>query len=485
MTHQIAARKAAASAPSDPAPEDVFAFLMDYGTGKSGTILDEWGEMACSGGPQDLLVIAPAGSIRNWYEDKSDIQQSEINAQMDPAFVDRMEIAGWRSGGGKERLKRLERFMRVSDRPRALFVNVEALSGVEKAQELVREFVSQRLAYVAVDESTTIKSRKAQRTKFIRSVGEEAVVRRIATGLLTPKGPADIFAQFQFLDWRIVGCKSWHSFEWEYCVTRRMETGGRRFDVIVGYKNQDELADRIAPYSYRVLKSDCLDLEPKRYVMWDVEHTPEQRRLYRELRDNASVQLGTGEFVSTQHVMTLVMRLHQINLGFVVDEHGRTHEIPCNRPKELIEVLGLHRGKTIIWVPFHTPLKRIVAALEEEFGAGCTAQFHGANNSTRGEDERRFLGDPECRFMVSTQAAGGRGNTWNVADQTIYYGNTDDLEQRANSEDRNHRKGQTNRVTYVDMRTPGTVDDKIIKNLRKKITTATTMTREEAREWLI
>lgn len=484
MRQQIAAMTAAALAPRSPVPDDVFALLMDYGTGKSGVILDEWGEMATSGGPQDLVVLAPAGSVRNFYVDKTDLQLSEVNAQMDPEFVRRMRYIGWDGGKGAAHKEALRRFMVVDDRPRALFMNIEALSSVEKARELLEEFIGQRGAYFAIDESTVIKGRKSQRTKFIMSIRDKAPIRRIATGMLTPKGPTDIYSQFAFLHPKIVGCSSWQSFENTYCVTRRMETGGKRFDVIVGYRNLEELRERTGPYSYRVRKEDCLDLEPKKYVLWDTEHTPEQRKIYNDLRDNAMAQVGDA-FVSVEHVMTLVMRLHQVNLGFLVDDDDVRHAIPSRRENDLVELLGQHQGKAIIWCPYVEPLLRARDALEKEYGAGCTALFYGGNKSTRGEDEKRFLGDPSCLFMLSTQSAGGRGNTWNVADLTVYLGNSHDLEQRANSEDRNHRKGQTKRVTYVDMRTPDTVDDKIIKNLRKKITMGTTMTGEQAKEWLI
>jgi SNF2 family DNA or RNA helicase len=484
MEQQNRALAAARRAPSTPCPEDVFAYLMDYGTGKTQVMFDEWGEMAVNGGPQDFLGISGAGSYRNFFEDKSDLQIAEYK-YMDPALVSRMVVLGWSAGGGKKMRERTERFLRIKDRPRMLFVNVEALSNVARVRELVTKFVSQRLTYGMIDESTSIKSRHSKRTKFLVNLGEDMAVRRIATGLLTPQGPPDAYSQFRFLDYRIIGCRSWQSFVGRYCVTRRMEVDGRRFDVIVDYRELDDLRDRMAPYSFRVLKSECLDLEPKKYVLWETEHTPEQRRLYRELKENATTQLPSGQFVSTEQVMTLVMRLHQINCGHVVDEKGVEHDVPSNRIGDLVELLGLHSGKAVIWTPFRRPIPKIKDGLEKAFGAGCTAEFHGGNKDLRSEEERRFLSDVNCRFMISTQSAGGKGNTWTVADLEVYYANDNDLEKRSNSEDRLHRKGQRNRVTIVDMVTPDTVDMKIVRRLRKKITMATTLTGEEAREWLI
>jgi hypothetical protein len=111
--------------------------------------------------------------------------------------------------------------------------------------------------------------------------------------------------------------------------------------------------------------------------------------------------------------------------------------------------------------------------------------FHGENSKTRGDDERRFLGRDKCRFMVSTQMSGGRGNTWNAADLTIYAANSYDLEWRFQSEDRNHRKGQKAAVKYVDMIVRGTVEERIVNALRGKIDLMSVINGENYRKWLI
>ena len=103
----------------------------------------------------------------------------------------------------------------------------------------------------------------------------------------------------------------------------------------------------------------------------------------------------------------------------------------------------------------------------------------------RGEEEKRFLNDPECRFMVSTPASGGVGNTWVVADLVIYFSSSFDLEHRFQSEDRAHRIGQTKSVTYIDLVASGTIDEKIIHALRNKINLADQITGNSWREWLI
>ena len=67
----------------------------------------------------------------------------------------------------------------------------------------------------------------------------------------------------------------------------------------------------------------------------------------------------------------------------------------------------------------------------------------------------------------------------------IYFSNNYDLEVRLQSEDRAHRIGQRNNVTYIDIVTEGTVDEKILRALRDKINVATEVLKEGYKEWLI
>lgn len=66
----------------------------------------------------------------------------------------------------------------------------------------------------------------------------------------------------------------------------------------------------------------------------------------------------------------------------------------------------------------------------------------------------------------------------------VYYSNSYDLEIRLQSEDRAHRIGQKNNVTYIDLISPGTIDEKILAALRDKINLAGTVLREDVANWL-
>jgi SNF2 family DNA or RNA helicase len=88
------------------------------------------------------------------------------------------------------------------------------------------------------------------------------------------------------------------------------------------------------------------------------------------------------------------------------------------------------------------------------------------------------------RFFVGNPQTGGYGITLTEANTVIYYSNGYDLEKRLQSEDRAHRIGQKKSVTYIDLIAEKTVDEKIVKALRKKINIASEVLGEELRSWI-
>ena len=90
--------------------------------------------------------------------------------------------------------------------------------------------------------------------------------------------------------------------------------------------------------------------------------------------------------------------------------------------------------------------------------------------------------DSPLRFFVGQPKTGGYGITLTEATTVIYFSNSYDLEIRLQSEDRAHRIGQHHPVTYIDLVSPKTIDEKILKALRSKINLAEKVLGEDARQ---
>jgi SNF2 family DNA or RNA helicase len=454
-----------------------FALFMEMRTGKTKTILDEFGEDEAAGEIEQLLVIAPAGVYRTWETDAIKHMSDDLER--------RTMIGYWISGPTAAQRRELKTFMGYFG-PRILLVNVEALSTVKAARELCKQFLEQAATTMIVDESTTIKNPTASRAEFCLEVAPLARKRRILSGLPSPQSPLDLWSQFAFLDKAIIGFKKFSQFKARYAITERKPygPGGRMIDVVAGYQNLEELRARIDKHSYRVRLSECYDLPEKMFIRREVEMTAEQETAYDEMHQFAVAQLENAERVTATIVLTQMLRLHQILCGVTMSDDGNEVDIKENRTTEMLNILENVDGKAIIWAAYRSNVKRITAALEKVYGPGSVANFYGDNEDTREADEAAFKTNPNCRFMVATAAAGGRGRTWDVADTVIYYSNTFSLEHRAQSEERAQLVGKGGSVGYYDLCCPGTVEDKIIDALRAKVVLSNAITGDNYREWI-
>ena len=263
--------------------------------------------------------------------------------------------------------------------------------------------------------------------------------------------------------------------------------GARSFRQVVGYQNLEELTDSVGKFSYRVLKKECLDLPDKVYQRREVELTPEQRKVYKELKEYAMAELESHEIVSVTSVLTQILRLHQVVCGFVKHDNGEEVEIKNNRLDELINVLEEVRGKTIIWANYQYDIKRILRTLTDIAGTESVATYYGETPDEERQEVIRRFQDPnsQLQYLISNVQTGGYGITLTEANTVIYYSNNYDLEKRLQSEDRAHRIGQTNKVTYIDLVSKGTVDEKIVKALRNKLNLAQEVLGDEKwKDWI-
>jgi len=455
--------------------KEEYGYFMEMGTGKSKVLVDNIAMLYDKGKINSALIIAPKGVYRNWFS-------QEIPNHL-PSHIDHKTIL-WTATTSKAKDKEYQQLFKIDYDLHILVMNVEAFS-TKKGLEFATKFLNCHKAIMAVDESTSIKTPTAKRTKAILSLGKLAKYRRILTGSPVTKSPLDLYTQCNFLHEELLGFNSYYTFRNRYATMIDRNFGGRRVQIVGGYKRLDELSDSLKKFSYRVLKEDCLDLPEKVYIQREVELSDEQRHIYATMKSAALAQLK-GKMATAPHVLTQLMRLHQITCGHLKNDDDTITEIKNNRMVELLDVLDEVEGKVIIWANYVYDIQQIVKAISKKFGEDSIVQYYGAIQAdVRQKNIERFQ-DPNsnARFFVGNPQTGGYGITLTAANNVIYYSNGYDLEKRLQSEDRAHRIGQKKSVTYVDFITPKTVDEKIVKALRKKMNIATEIMGEELREWI-
>lgn len=464
MKHQVAGVRRLAAAPR------YYALGAEQGTGKTWMLLADAEQQFAAGRINGVLIIAPKGVHVNWVHREI---PRHLSAPHKAEF--------WLSGAGKRHTRRLEKLLSTEpDKLAIAAMNVDAVNtkgGYDYALRFLRLFRTMMI----VDESQRIKNPAAKRTKRVLSLGELAVSRRIASGTLVANSPLDLFSQFEFLESGLLGTTSFRAFTAEYAellpanspLMQNIKAKGRRGTPQIVkrdkhgapiYRNLDRLQQLIAPYTFRVLKTDCLDLPEKIYQTHYFELSPAQRRVYERVKEEMRWEREDGQ-IDTFTALTLINKLRQVTSGFVlVDGAPARLTESAQRIAALKDIMEDLSGPVIVWASFREELRQIA----KELAPYGVVSYHGGTSNAEREEAVDAFQSGRARVFVANPAAAGTGLTLTAANTAIYYSCSFSLEERSQSEDRCHRIGTRHPVVYIDLVGRGTIDERIAASLQAK-----------------
>ena len=460
-----------------------YAYLMEMGTGKTLTALIDLLLLNNKDIVECAVVLAPKSVYRNWMKEINTFISSDYDYKVntwEPSMIDPYT---------KENLS-TEKFF-VAGRESKLHVflmNIESLS-TPKGMNYLSAFLSRKdlsRTMMIVDESTTIKTPTAKRTKNLIKITKDIAYKRILTGTPVTKSPLDIYTQFAFLDTKILGQSNYYAFRARYAkIINRPTSGGRHFPLITGYQRLEELEEKIYTHAFRVKKEECTDLPDKVYQKRFVTMSEKQLVAYESLRRNAMFIFNDKTTTSVNRLSQIV-KLHQVCCGFTINDDGEIHDVPNKRYDELLNVLEESDGKVIIWANYRHNIQTITQKLKDKYGDTSTAAFYGdTDNQVRMDLVENFQNKGhDLTYLVANPKTGGYGITLTASHTVVYFSNNYDLEIRLQSEDRAHRIGQKNKVTYVDFVCKGTVDEKILTALKNKVDIASQVMGDELKSWI-
>jgi SNF2 family DNA or RNA helicase len=131
----------------------------------------------------------------------------------------------------------------------------------------------------------------------------------------------------------------------------------------------------------------------------------------------------------------------------------------------LVDILSVPSRKVIIWSNY---VRTIEFLLDRYRGQGAVAIYGGTPAAERQDIGDRFQNDPNTRVLIANPAAAGTGFTFTSATFTIYETLSWRYDHYAQSQDRNHRIGQTQAVTYLRLIAADTIEEAIITALERK-----------------
>lgn len=465
-----------------------FALLAEMGTGKTWIIINNIADLWASSDLDAVLVLAPNGVHSNWT-------RLELPKHM-PEWVE-WRAACWSAAPNKREKADLDSLFQPDAKRslRILAMNHEALQ-TKRGLEFAMKFCGSALKVMVVaDESDAYKNPSAARTKALMKLKKFSMWRRIMSGTPINNAPFDAFAQFGFLDETILQTTSFYAFKAEYAemlhdssplmAAIKKRSGSRFTPQVVAkgvggrpkYRNLGKLTSLIEPYSFRVLKKDCLDLPPKVYKTVLFDMTKEQTAIYKKAEKECRLAFENEETAFNK--LVAITKLAQITSGYYI--HPLSEEpvrIEGNNPKlellaERVAAIVESGEKVIVWARYRIEIEDIVKTLAKN-GIACV-EYHGGTKKGERVEAIEAFERGDAQVFVGNQQAGGTGITLVAASHVIYFSNNFSLRDRLQSEDRAHRIGQLKTVTYLNIAAKGTVDEAVIRALTSKKDVADTI----------
>jgi SNF2 family DNA or RNA helicase len=352
---------------------------------------------------------------------------------------------------------------------------IESLSSSVSLTLKLYELVCTNKVMLVVDESNLVKNHKAIRTKRITEIAAKCIYRLILNGTPVSRNEIDLYAQWYLLDWRVLGYKSFWSFSMNHLEYDDMIKGKVRRVINVQY-----LSEKIAPYSYQVLKKDVLTLPEKQYS-YKGFYLDEKQRLHYEKVIDYFLPMITEDVdytAYTRQIYRLLTACQLVTSGMkIAFEKSQRHIVKSamydnilDNPRiiKLLNLLGVIEGKCVIWCKYTHEINDILTAIKSTSGKIALTLYGEMNLRKRNSALAQFADSSDVTYLISNKTVGGYGLNLQHCHNMIYYSNDFNWATRAQSEDRLHRIGQTSDVQIYDIYAHNTVDDQILNNLSKK-----------------
>ncbi len=353
-----------------------------------------------------------------------------------------------------------------------IIINYESVV-IKKIQPIL---IEKMFDVMVLDEVHFVKTFNSLRTKFIKKLSENITYRYGLSGTLILNSIADIWSQADIISPGLFE-SNYYAFRAKYlydeAATYRHKLQGAKKNIQVWKARQGadkEVKDLLYENMFTINKRDCLDLPPLLLQQRDVMENDEIMKHYNSLEKDFITFLDSGEACVAKSALVKCLRMQQALCGIFKTDEGNEVIIKPNRLKELKNALvEINGAKTIIWTVF-APTYKQIRDLLDELGLKHVSYTGRESNEEKEEARRSFNEDPDINVFMAHPQSGARALNLTSASYMISYSRTYSLEHRIQSIARMERQGAQihDKLTLIDLVTPGTIDVTVLEALNKK-----------------
>ena len=440
-----------------------WGFFLDPGLGKTRCAIATAYRLYTASHIDAAVIIAPNMIHRSWLAD-------ELPKCSGESMPQRTLVYDAGTSRNVAPTQDRARFLSPTHNPvlRWLALSYDALL-TESGYKFSEAFLKANRCLLIFDESSRIKNPRASRTKVCLKLSRLAPFTRILSGTPLHNSPLDLYSQMQALHsgfWIKHGFASFTAFRAYFAILHRrmIQRAGRmiQFDEIKGYRNLERLALIVATASTRIHKADVLSLPPMTLTSRSFVLGNDQKKHYEELRANFLTFIGSN-LITTQHALTMMIRLQQIASGFVTSEDGSTVlELKQNTRLDFLkELLEDRTEQAIIFCKFDYSVDHVTNTLNRTTAGLIAAALDGRTPDHARNHILKAFQEGGLQYLVTKQRVGGVGLNLQNAHQIYHYEGEWSYGDRIQSNDRIHRIGQTEDCNITSLIAANTVDETI------------------------
>lgn len=297
---------------------------------------------------------------------------------------------------------------------------------------------------IIVDEAAVLRTGTTKLYETVKELVGDTKRLMLLTGTPTPNGPENAWALARLVSPTRVP-KYFGS--WKRSVMYQVS----QFRWVPTKDSHQKVHEALQP-AVRFTLDECIDLPEMTYQNRECELTPEQNKLFAEMRKEMEVELASGVAINAVNGADKILKILQIVGGSIKDPAGDDyHDIDCqNRMNTLLEVIEESEKKVIVFAGFTGALRRIVKELKKH---KISSEYvdGSVSSNRRNEIFETFQNTRDIKVLVANPRTASHGLTLTAASTIVWWTPVYSLESYLQANGRVRRPGQTSKSTVVNL----------------------------------
>ncbi len=323
---------------------------------------------------------------------------------------------------------------------------------IESLKRVKPKELKDKIDFLVIDESSKLKDNQSQITEAAIFYKDRIPYRFVMSGTPAPNSTLEFWGQMCFINSDLLG-DNFYRFRNKYFASHGY--GGHQYSISIA--NRESIMQKIKEQAIFFAKKDELDLPEQIFEERYIEMDEEQTKVYKQMLTE-NIAYFKDKVVISPVELVKIMKLREITSGFFFDDQGAAitvSERKIDFLMEILEEIGNHQ--VAIFCNFDWEIDTIKDRLKEK-----AVVLRGKMKQKDKDNNIEMFMDDVIQYFIANVKSSAHGQNFQNCHYAIYFSLSYSHEDHRQSQDRFHRGGQKNKVTYFYTMAKDTIDDGVL-----------------------